>query len=529
MIGGVILFVVIAFFAYRYYQQWNLNQEIIKSTKQKIEITQVKEMNLWDRTIKNIRDNNQYIEIKYNNYKVKLDSENLEKHNKIDIQIQNIKSKYSEWENQDILEIDVSKVIPYNILEQIELDNHQYLKGLNKIDIYGIKTEDKNIEYIETKEIQEDNTTLILRQEYEKYILVYVPIKEIKVEKEEIEIFKNEMYQMHIEIEPKNATIKEIHIEDLEEGSIIEIQENGVIQANEIGNREFEMEAEDGKVKKKIKVTVRPKVEGIQIESEKIQLKEGDSKQLEVKVLPEELENKNLNYESSSEDIAKIDANGKIEAIREGKAIITITTKAEPIQKREIEVIVQKKTDTLINSVQIHTEDNPVNPAVLDNYINGVLVVNKNYSLPSNYDPGTNPEALQAFNDMKSKARGEGISLKIVSGYRSYQTQQSIYQRNVKLYGEEEANTFSAKPGQSEHQTGLAFDINSTRWDFKDTIEAKWLAEHCYDYGFIIRYPENKQEKTGYVYEPWHIRYVGNTVAIEIRDSGLCLEEYLGI
>ena len=88
---------------------------------------------------------------------------------------------------------------------------------------------------------------------------------------------------------------------------------------------------------------------------------------------------------------------------------------------------------------------------------------------------------------------------------------------------------FLRNHGQSEHQTGLAFDINSTRWDFKDTIEGKWLAENCYDYGFIIRYPENKEDKTGYVYEPWHVRYVGNKVATDIKNSGLCLEEYVGI
>ena len=88
---------------------------------------------------------------------------------------------------------------------------------------------------------------------------------------------------------------------------------------------------------------------------------------------------------------------------------------------------------------------------------------------------------------------------------------------------------FLLNHGQSEHQTGLAFDINSTRWDFKNTIEGKWLAEHCYEYGFIIRYPENKEDKTGYVYEPWHVRYVGNKVATEIKSTGLCLEEYVGI
>lgn len=88
---------------------------------------------------------------------------------------------------------------------------------------------------------------------------------------------------------------------------------------------------------------------------------------------------------------------------------------------------------------------------------------------------------------------------------------------------------FLLSHGQSEHQTGLAFDINSTRWDFKDTAEGKWLAENCYDFGFIIRYPQNKEDKTGYVYEPWHVRYVGNIVASDIKNTGLCLEEYVGI
>ncbi len=134
---------------------------------------------------------------------------------------------------------------------------------------------------------------------------------------------------------------------------------------------------------------------------------------------------------------------------------------------------------------------------------------------------------MQAFNNMKSEAIQSNISLWIVSGFRSYQTQESIFNRNIGLYGEETANTFSAKPGQSEHQTGLAFDINSTRWAFAESREAKWLAENCWKYGFIIRYPKGKEDITGYVYEPWHIRYVGKEQAQKIKDSGLCLEEYL--
>ena len=88
---------------------------------------------------------------------------------------------------------------------------------------------------------------------------------------------------------------------------------------------------------------------------------------------------------------------------------------------------------------------------------------------------------------------------------------------------------FLLSHGESEHQTGMAFDINSTRWDFSDTVEAKWLAEHCYEYGFIIRYLEGKEEVTGYVYEPWHIRYVGVNISSQMKNTGLCLEEFLGV
>lgn len=370
------LFAVIAFLGYPYYQEWKLNQEMIKSDNQKIEFAQVGKMKLWNTTIENVRENNKYIEINYDKYKVKLDSGKLENNNEFDIQVSSQKSNYQEWKNQDILEIDVSKIKPSNILEQIELNTNELLKGLNKVDIYGIKAEDKKIEYIETKEIHEDIITLILREEYEKYVFVYVPIREIKVE-EEIEMFKDELYQMQLEIEPKNATTKMIHIEDLEEGSIIQVKENGVIQAVEVGTREFEIEAEQGKVKKKVKVTVKEKTEETPTETEKAQLAE-------------------------------------------------------------------KEIDT--NIVQIQNDEEKVNATIRDNFVKGILIVNKTHSLPSNYDPGTNPEALQAFENMKTKAREEGISLKIVSGYRSYQTQQSIYQRNVKLYGEEGTNTFSAKP-----------------------------------------------------------------------------------
>ena len=88
---------------------------------------------------------------------------------------------------------------------------------------------------------------------------------------------------------------------------------------------------------------------------------------------------------------------------------------------------------------------------------------------------------------------------------------------------------FQLNLGQSEHQTGLAFDINSTEWEFEYTPEGQWLANHCHEYGFIIRYMRGKEGITGYSYEPWHIRYVGTEHSTAIYESGLCLEEYLGV
>lgn len=162
-------------------------------------------------------------------------------------------------------------------------------------------------------------------------------------------------------------------------------------------------------------------------------------------------------------------------------------------------------------------------------YIDGILIVNKSYSLPSSYDPGMNEEASAAFEQMQAAASDDGLFLYILSGYRSYSDQQYQYNVHVENKGKAYADQVSARPGYSEHQTGLCMDINSTEDSFADTEEAAWLAENCTKYGFIIRFPKGKEEQTGYNYEPWHIRYVGVQNAQKIAESELCLEEYLGV
>lgn len=179
------------------------------------------------------------------------------------------------------------------------------------------------------------------------------------------------------------------------------------------------------------------------------------------------------------------------------------------------------------NSVNI---TNP-NIQIIDGitYVDGVLVVNKKYGLPKNYDPKVNKEALKSLKLMQADAKTLNLDLSLISGYRSYSTQEELYNKYVSIDGEEKANTYSAKPGFSEHQTGLSFDVGRVDSSFSNTDAAKWLEENAYIYGFIIRYPKDKIDITGYIYEPWHIRYLGKSLAKKVWDSKLTLEEYLNI
>ena len=163
-------------------------------------------------------------------------------------------------------------------------------------------------------------------------------------------------------------------------------------------------------------------------------------------------------------------------------------------------------------------------------YVGGVLIANKTYSLPASYNPGSlTNETYAAFLQMQQAAARQGLRLWVASGFRSYSSQSSIYSRYVRRDGRAAADRYSARPGHSEHQTGLAFDLNTITQSFANTKEGRWVAANCYKYGFILRYPKNKEAITGYMYEPWHLRYLGVDLATRVYASGLCLEEYLGI
>lgn len=166
--------------------------------------------------------------------------------------------------------------------------------------------------------------------------------------------------------------------------------------------------------------------------------------------------------------------------------------------------------------------------------INGILLANKQNPLPGDFAPGVNPEAENAFKKMRAEAMKTGIDLNAFSTFRDFDRQKELYDRYVAKDGQEKADRYSARPGFSEHQTGLAFDIGESgeeqHWaaaSFGDTEAGEWVAENAHLYGFILRYPEGKEQVTGYMHESWHFRYVGEEVAKEIYEADSTLEEYL--
>lgn len=163
-------------------------------------------------------------------------------------------------------------------------------------------------------------------------------------------------------------------------------------------------------------------------------------------------------------------------------------------------------------------------------YVQGVLIVNKKHGLSSNYAPGEDPTAGAQIRRLIADMQNQGYAISSsYSGYRSYSYQAGLYNNYVNNYGQEQADRFSARPGYSEHQTGLAFDLCHTSGVLIETQpEVDWIANHAHEYGFIVRYPQGKESITGYMPEPWHLRYVGN-LASEIYASGLTLEEYFGV
>lgn len=239
-----------------------------------------------------------------------------------------------------------------------------------------------------------------------------------------------------------------------------------------------------------------------------------------------------LNKNEKVEDNVNNADNSHEEANQSGKDKQPIKENTE----NDDESVEQPEKDS--PKVKVDAGGYPIDPIEVTEptYVQGVLIASKMHPLPKTYNPGEDPAARAALDDMLAGAKEAGFELIPFSGFRSYEYQNTLYTNYVNRDGKEAADRYSARPGYSEHQTGLSFDIGEVGkenlWltsEFGETEAGQWLVNNAQKYGFILRYPQGKENITGYMYESWHFRYLGKELASKVYKSGLTLEEYLKI
>lgn len=512
---------------------YKLNKKLMMSKDEKdIEITyKFGILVISNKNKKYIQENNKNLIINYNNYAITLDYNNLPNYIKFNIGT-NIKTSDIEgFKGISVLNIDFSEFNARNAIINFRINVDRNIFKNKNIDIYKISNSDgkasivKKAQNIEKGDITFDvyDKSLKIEENSTKFFLCYVPLQDIVISKTQTEIKRSQSEKIECNVVPENAT--NTNIITKYDNEALELSADMNLVAKKEGEYKVEVSVQDENISKEILVKVLEVASKIEVDKNSLSLELGKQTTINAKVVPENAINKEIEWTSNNNSIAEVDQNGKITATKVGKCKIIVKTKDEPIVESVVNVEVKPK-QTIAHKV---TQSPNLNNSNGLTYIQGILIVNKKYSVPSTYNLGVNQTALTAFNQMKAAASKEGISLWIVSGFRSYDTQNKLYNRYVNTYGQASADTFSAKPGHSEHQTGLAFDLNLVDDSFANTKEGKWLAKNCHNFGFIIRYPKDKQAITGYKYEPWHVRYLGKDVATKVFSSGLCLEEYLGI
>lgn len=201
-----------------------------------------------------------------------------------------------------------------------------------------------------------------------------------------------------------------------------------------------------------------------------------------------------------------------------------IVSLLQPKQTETVQVAEQTVQQTPASTHQIEHNE-------IGTYADGVLIVNKKNPISSDYAPGNDPEAEAAVRQMIADLQAQGYAVSdYYSGFRTYEEQASLYNSYAAENGTEAADTYSARPGYSEHQTGLTFDLVGTDGQLiTDDETSQWILDNAPNYGFIVRYPKGKEDVTGYIAEPWHLRYLGTDLAQAVSGQGVTLEEYFGV
>lgn len=341
------------------------------------------------------------------------------------------------------------------------------------------------------------------------------------------------------------------------DNEVASVDNNGTIKGVNSGETTVTVTDSVTGLSKDIAVTVNglELPESMKFEKESVTLEKGEVYNSVLRFTPEDITYTGAIYYTSDATIASVTNEGVITAKSAGSCTIeayyendyrlvatmevtvidsyVITDQTTVPETSATEPVPDTETDPPASSKPAPTPEytGSHKKEVIDGitYFDGVMIANKTYTLPRSYNPGVQPEAMDAFYDMQAAAASEGISLWILSNYRSYDDQEVIYNRYVAQDGRDAADTYSSRPGHSDHQTGYTFDLNSLEQDFQYDPAGQWLEKNCYKYGFIIRYPKGKDSSTGYMYEPWHVRYIGVDLATKVTESGLSLEEYFGI
>lgn len=228
-----------------------------------------------------------------------------------------------------------------------------------------------------------------------------------------------------------------------------------------------------------------------------------------------------------------------------------VTGTYDELTKKKLNSLKNDKQTIIVGKDITKPKDTSRLPDIIDNPYEVLALVNKEHALPNDYLPTDlvvpdvrfpftenvpkkqlRKVAADALEELFKASDEANLDLFAQSGFRSYERQDAIFKQNIERHGEEHANTYSARPGESEHQTGLVMDVTNQAVNFEliiefdETKEGKWLENNAHNYGFIIRYPEDKEEITKYQYEPWHLRYVGIELANELYMNEQTLDEY---
>ncbi len=405
--------------------------------------------------------------------------------------------------------------IDSNVKCDIKVNVKATLGSVDYISQYN--TKDGNLSFIANDIPVDENgfSNIIQENVSNDYLIAYIEPSQINVK--DIVMNNKTKNEIAIGAEKSEYTKGSFYIEcsDKEAISI----DNTTIIAEKSGEYKLKISTNSGSISKQINLKIQEVADSIQLSKNDVELEVGQFLKIEATVLPQEAIDKELKWTSTDENIATVSQDGTITGVNEGTCQVNVSTIEEPVVTNQINVNIK-----VVSKSNYYTYDTSE-----ITYINGILLVNKNHPIPSDYAPGLQDEAYNAFLELSKDAEAAGFDIQLLSGYRSYETQERLYNNYVAVYGQAEADTFSARPGTSEHQTGLAMDVGWIDDTYGDTPSGIWLAQNCYKYGFIIRYPKDKESITGYKYEPWHIRYLGKDIAEAVYNSGLCLEEYLGV